>query len=66
MRIKYSNQVQDVLNSQNPDSSESEESSGSESSGSESSSSEDEPDLMSVAEMQEFLNNLNPEDLNSP
>lgn len=61
MRIKYSNQVQDVLNSQNPDSSESEESSGSESS-----SSEDEPDLMSVAEMQEFLNNLNPEDLNSP
>jgi len=53
--------VQDVLNSQNPDSSESEESSGSESS-----SSEYEPDLMSVAEMQEFLNNLNPKDLNSP
>ena len=61
MRIKYSNQVQDVLNSQNPDSSESEESSGSESS-----SSEDEPNLMSVAQMQDFLNNLNPEYLSSP
>ena len=62
MRIKYSAQVQEVLNSQHPDDS-SENSSDNSSEDSSEDSDSDSAALMSIEELQAYLNSLNPEDI---
>ena len=62
MRIKYNAQVQEVLNSQHPDDS-SENSSDNSSEDSSEDSDSDSAALMSIEELQAYLNRLNPEDI---